>query len=282
MDIESARSILEQGDLAGAEAAYRELLEDPAQQCGAMYGLGFIYYKKQDLRPAEYWFNEQLKVDPRSQNSLYFLGEIAASRHNHDAAVVLFAKVLTLNPRHVGALRRLTQVAGAMRATSSTEATSQPLGFGDRGNPVQPVAALSPETRRASIPQSGIPVAPTVPPRPEYRPPVAPTAPPRPAARPPRPPFSSRSIIGVAQQVRLLAVPFNGHAAAQQSLAFRVAVMDRNGHPRGTIAVEMRSFRIQGNVENGDWVEIGKVGRSGKVTSFRNLSTGGQIRTRLW
>lgn len=259
MDIESARSILEQGDLAGAEAAYRELLKDPAQQSDAMYGLGFIYYKKQDLAPAEYWFNEQLKVDPRSQNSLYFLGEIAASRHNHDAAVGLFAKVLTLNPRHAGALRQLTQVAGAMGVTSSTEATSQLLGFEDRGNPV-----------------------PAAPPRAEYRPPVAPAAPPRAAARPPRPPFSSRSIIGVAQQVKLLAVPFNGRAAAKQSLTFRVAVMDRTGHPRGTIAVEMRSFGIQGNVENGDWVEIDKVSRSGKVTSFRNLSTGGQIRTRLW
>jgi tetratricopeptide (TPR) repeat protein len=268
MNIESARSILEQGDLAGAEAAYRELLEDPAQQSDAMYGLGFIYYKKRDLTPAEYWFNEQLKVDPRSQNSLYFLGEIAASRHNHDAAVGFFAKVLTLNPQHIGALRRLTQVAGAMGVTSSTEATSQPPGFGDRGNPIPPSAAISPETRRASIPQSGTP--------------VVPAAPPRPAARPPRAPSSSRSIIGIAGQVRLQAVPFNGQPAAKQSLTFRVAVRDRKGHPQGTIAVEMRSFRIQGNVENGDWVEIYKVSRSGKITSFRNLSTGGEIRTRLW
>lgn len=268
MDIASAQSILKQGDLAGAEAAYRELLEDPAQQSDAMYGLGFIYYKRQDLASAEYWFKEQLKVDPRCQNSLYFLGEIAASRRNYDAAVGLFSKVLTLNPRHAGALGRLTQAAGAMGASRSTDAAGRPPGFGDRGNPVQPVAALSPKTRRASIPQSGIP--------------VEPAAPPRPAARPPHAPSSSRSIIGIAGQVRLQVVPFNGHAAAQQSLSFRVAVMDRRGHPQGTIAVEMRSFRIQGNVENGDWVELYKVSRSGKVTSFRNLSTGGQIRTRLW
>jgi tetratricopeptide (TPR) repeat protein len=245
MDIQSARSILKQGDLTGAEAAYRELLKDPAQQSDAMYGLGFIYYKKRDLTSAEYWFNEQLKVDPRSQNSLYFLGEIAASRHNNSAAVSFFTKVLTLNPRHASALRRLTQVAGAME-----------------------VDVIAPEIRRASIPQSGLP--------------VAPAAPPRPAARPRYAPSSSRSTIGIAQQVRLQAVPFNGQPASKQSLTFRVAVMDRNGHPQGTIAVEMRSFRIQGNVENGDWVEIYKVSRSGKVTSFRNLSTGGQIRTRLW
>ena len=173
----------------------------------AMYGLGFIYYKRRDLTPAEYWFNEHLKVDPRSQNSLYFLGEIAASRHNHDAAVGLFAKVLALNPRHAGALTRLTQVGGAMGVTRSTEATSQSPAFGDRGNPVQPVAASSPETRRASIPQSVIPVAPAAPPRPESRPPVAPAAPPRPAARPPRAPSSSRSTIGVAEQIRLQVCP---------------------------------------------------------------------------
>jgi len=172
----------------------------------------------------------------------------------------LFARVLTLNPRHAGALRRLTQVAGETGFTSSTEAASHPLGFRDNGNPIQP----------------------TAPPRPEYRPPVAPTAPRRPVARPPRAPSSSRSIIGIAEQVRLQPVPFNGQPAAKQSLTFRVAVMDRNGHRQGIIAVEMRSFRIQGNVENGDWVELPKVSRSGKVTSFRNLSTGGHIRTRLW
>lgn len=265
MDTASAQIILKQGDLAGAEAAYRELLEDPAQQFDAMYGLGFVYYKRQDLTSADYWFNEQLKVDPRSQNSLYFLGEIAAIRHNYDAAVGLFSQVLTLNPRHAGALRRLTQVAGAMGASRSTEAAVRPPGFGDRGNPVEPVAAIPPKTRLAPIPQSGMP-----------------TAPPRPAAQPPRAPSSSRSIIGIAGQVRLQVVPFNGHAAAKQSLTFRVAVMDRRGHPQGTIAVEMRGFRIQGNVENGDWVELYKVSRGGKVTSFRNLSTGGEIRTRLW
>lgn len=82
--------------------------------------------------------------------------------------------------------------------------------------------------------------------------------------------------------MKLQAVPFNGTPGAKQALTFRVDVADSNGNYVRSVGVKMRSFSIRGTVENGDWVEIGKISGVGKVKSFHNLTTGQRVKARLF
>jgi TIR domain len=103
-----------------------------------------------------------------------------------------------------------------------------------------------------------------------------------PLGQPPRPPSSRSAVVGRARLVRLQAVPFNGTAGAKQSLTFRLDVADGSGNVVRTVGIEMRSFHIRGNVENDDWVEIDGIPKNGRVRSLRNLSTGQEVRARLF
>jgi len=96
---------------------------------------------------------------------------------------------------------------------------------------------------------------------------------------PPRPPSSSRSVVGIARQVRRQSVPYRGNPGAWQLLTFRVDVVDARGNLLPPHAVELRGNEVLGNVEEGDWVEIDeRPDRHGRVKSFVNLTTGARVR----
>jgi hypothetical protein len=44
----------------------------------------------------------------------------------------------------------------------------------------------------------------------------------------------------------------------------------------------MKSFHINGTVENGDWVEVEKISKNGRVKSLSNLSTGQRVSARMF
>ena len=62
-------------------------------------------------------------------------------------------------------------------------------------------------------------------------------------------------------------------------MTFRLDVADSNGNLVRTVGVKMRSFHVRGIVENGDWLEVDKISRTGKVKSLSNLSTGQCVKT---
>lgn len=241
MDAARAKRLLEQGDLVGAEAAYRQLEADPSQRAEARYGLGLVQYQRRDLDAADQCFRASLQINPHGENALYYRGEIAAMRGKRKEAVRFYAQVLAQNPNHAGALARL-------------------------GNPdaMAPPASPAPMRQSQSTPGPGAAQQSST------------------SAHPPHAPSSSHSTVGIAQRVKLQVVPFNGQAAAKQLLTFRVAVMRRDGRQRETVGIEMRSFHIRGQVDDGDWVEIEHIGRGGRVKSFRNLTTGSHVRSRMW
>jgi hypothetical protein len=82
--------------------------------------------------------------------------------------------------------------------------------------------------------------------------------------------------------VKLQAVAFNGTPGAKQSLTFRLDMADDDGNLVRSVGVEMRSFHVRGTVENGDWLEIDKMSRTGKVKSLSNLSTGQRVKARAF
>ncbi|MBO3748802.1 tetratricopeptide repeat protein [Streptosporangiaceae bacterium NEAU-GS5] len=243
VDIGKARRMLKEGNLEQAKVAYSALLDDPSNRAEAYYGLGVVHFKGRDLETASQWFTKSIEANYRSDNSLYYLGEIAAARGDRDAAVVLFARALVLNPRHVGGLKRLAQFAPAVAGTNA-RAGHAPL----------------PQSRNSPTP----------------------TARSSSSLRPPHPPSSPNAIIGIAENVRRQAVPWNGQAASKESLVLRIAVIDNSGHPKRTIGVEIRGFRVTGNVDNGDWVEVEKMDGRGRVKALRNLTNGMRIASRLW
>ncbi|WP_239311015.1 M48 family metallopeptidase [Frankia sp. Cj3] len=102
--------------------------------------------------------------------------------------------------------------------------------------------------------------------------------------KPPRIPLYRDTVIGIADQVRLAAVPFRGKAAGSQSLTFRVRVHDRSGNVGPVRAIELRGNEIRGAVENGDWVELidPPRGGAGRVKRVFNLTTNEEVRSKMF
>jgi tetratricopeptide (TPR) repeat protein len=256
MDIDAARSLLERGLVGDAEDAYHELSGDPAQQAQSFYGLGLVSLKKRDPEAAHRWFTKSVEANPQEPNARFYLGELAASRGDTEEATRLFAEVLALNPRHVGALKRIASVNVSGEPASSREReSSAPLAAPKSPQSVPRPAAAASEQSNSAIAVVG---------------------------RPPRPPSSASAMVGRVTLVKLQAVPFNGTPAAKQSLTFRLDVADGDGNLIRTIGIEMKSFHINGTVENGDWVEVEKISRNGRVKSLSNLSTGQRVSARMF
>ena len=255
MDLDDARKLIDLGRTAEAERLYLKLSAEPSLRAKAFYGLGFIAWRNQDFDAAQSWFTKCLKEDQNDLNARYFLGDIAARRGDVERAIRRYAEVLAHDPGHVGALIGIKNVntSPVQQAVRSTSAAAQ----------------MPP--RQAPAP-------------PPNRQPPAPAPQPSPPAetlgRAPQP-SSRRSIVGRARLVKLQAVAFNGTPAAKQSLTFRLDVPDEEGNLARSMGVEMRGFRISGGVENGDWVEIKEMSRSGTVRSLENLTTKQHVKSGL-
>jgi tetratricopeptide (TPR) repeat protein len=230
-DLTYARQLLESGELSQAEAQYHQLLDDPATRSEALYGIGLVSFRRRDYDAAEGWFNQSLKGRPNGESPRYYLGEIASVRGDRNRAIQLYATILVSNPAHLAALSRI-----ASFATSA-----------ERANLVRPPGDKHPAHRSTNDLRAAGPA-----PQPSASP-VA-SAPARAALRPPRPPYSKRSTVGIAEHVKLQVIPFNGQAASRQLLTLRVRIIDPTSRSERSVGIEMRGFKIRGNVENGDWL----------------------------
>ena len=55
--LDRAERALQEGDFAGAEAGFRQVLERWPDQADALYGLGFVYNASGDVSRARDYFN---------------------------------------------------------------------------------------------------------------------------------------------------------------------------------------------------------------------------------
>jgi tetratricopeptide (TPR) repeat protein len=261
---EAARVLLEQGRISEAEAMYLELSADPSLRAECFYSLGFISWRKQDLGAAKTWFVRCLH-EGQNLNARYYLGEIALRDHETDRAIRRFAEVLMLNPQHAGARSSLGRIiAPTVQPEPGKIASSSPRPPLDRPAPVTRLGPVESVRKRPEAPHDPDPAS------------VASVG------QPPRPPASTHSTVGRVRLVKLQAVAFNGQPAGKQSLSFRLDIPDQFGSLARSLQLEMRGFRISGGVENGDWIEVDEISRSGDVKVFQNISTGQRVKTRLF
>jgi tetratricopeptide (TPR) repeat protein len=96
-----AAALFKKGDLDGAEAEYKGVLEDVLRVQGeyakdkvvsvrALSGLGELAFRKGDLEAGRKYFTEVLAVSPEDEKAAYNVGEILFSNQNIDEAIHFF------------------------------------------------------------------------------------------------------------------------------------------------------------------------------------------------
>ena len=99
---------LEKGDLAGAEAEFRAVLDaaggtagqlpkDKASAARALTGLGEVALKKDDLETAVRSFSDALALSPDDEAAAYNVGEILFSNQRLDEAIGYFEMAIRIN-----------------------------------------------------------------------------------------------------------------------------------------------------------------------------------------
>ncbi len=86
------------GDLAGAEQAYRRAIGIDDTNASAHYNLGLLLQKQGERRAALKEFQRTLELEPRHAWAQYQLGTIYAAQGRESAARKAYAKALALDP----------------------------------------------------------------------------------------------------------------------------------------------------------------------------------------
>jgi tetratricopeptide (TPR) repeat protein len=100
---------LKQGDLDGAEAEFKTVLErsggasgdlvkDKGSAVRALTGLGEVALKRDDLESAGRLFSEALALSPEDEAAAYNVGEIFFSNQKLDEAMIYFTKATEIKP----------------------------------------------------------------------------------------------------------------------------------------------------------------------------------------
>jgi hypothetical protein len=102
-------------------------------------------------------------------------------------------------------------------------------------------------------------------------------------SRPPQAPAThaaaGSTIVGEARGVRERHEP-HGSSRDEIVWTFRVERHDQLGNRLPPVSVEMRGYRFDGALQDGDWVELDGQAQDGtlRARSLRNLTTGSQVR----
>lgn len=242
----------------------------------AWFYLGVAYFKLEQLDVALRHFEKVLSMRGKDSSAWFYIGLIAEKQGRTEFAVVSMRNALAINASMSRAQTKLQNLEQAIQAR-------EPLSWASHLRPqgaFTPTANASRDPDRHNDPygspgtsfnghdnHSG-----------GYDSKLATGA----IGLPPRGPSTRHGVVGRARSVKTGNAPFNGQLGAQQMLSFRVDVPDSKGNLDRSIQVEMRGFRISGALENGDWVELDQISRSGSVKAFENLTTNQQVRTRLF
>ncbi|HWA44898.1 MAG TPA: tetratricopeptide repeat protein [Hypericibacter adhaerens] len=113
--IEAALALHRAGDLAGAEAAYRALLEREPGHAGALGGLGVLLFQAGRLEAALAPLERAVAKAPQDAQLRINLGAVFASLQRHEEAIASFRQGLTNDPRHADGWRNLAKALLARR-----------------------------------------------------------------------------------------------------------------------------------------------------------------------
>lgn len=110
--VEDGVRLHRRGDLRGAIAIYREILERSPRQPAALHFLGLAMLQTGAAGSAEHFLERAVDANPANINAL---ADLAAAKYRLGkaaAAIALFKRVLEANPRHVDVLRNLATAFG--------------------------------------------------------------------------------------------------------------------------------------------------------------------------
>jgi tetratricopeptide (TPR) repeat protein len=96
--LDRAERALQEGDFAGAEAGFRQVLERWPDQADALYGLGFVYNASGDVSRARDYFNRCVRVAPQDARGHRGLGLVAIAEGNPLQAEEHLTEALRLSP----------------------------------------------------------------------------------------------------------------------------------------------------------------------------------------
>jgi len=123
--------LLEQGDLSGAEAAYRQALDLDAALLDAQNNLGLVLRRQGRLAEAESHYRQILTQHPDHPLTLNNLGQLLAAKGELEAAVDCFQRAAAREPRFSEAWKNLGQaLVQLQRPEEALEAYQQAVAAG--------------------------------------------------------------------------------------------------------------------------------------------------------
>jgi predicted O-linked N-acetylglucosamine transferase (SPINDLY family) len=93
------------GDVAKAEALYKDVIRSQPKNADAIYLLGVLYAQQGRFEPAAASFGKAARVKPDFVDAHYNCGVMLNALGRHVEALTNYGKVLTLKPDHSGALQ---------------------------------------------------------------------------------------------------------------------------------------------------------------------------------
>lgn len=115
---QDALQLHQQGELAGAEKIYRELLRDTPETPDVLHALGVLYQQKGKNADAVRCFEEVLQRDPDAADTHFNLGAVLHQQGKLDAAVQSYRRAIALEPESTDSPYNL---AGALLALGRFE-----------------------------------------------------------------------------------------------------------------------------------------------------------------
>lgn len=101
---DAALRLHQQGQLAQAEAAYRQVIERAPDFFDAPYWLGALHLGRGDASGAIPWLAQALRLRPESADAHVYLGHALNQQRRFDEALSHFDRALALDPRRAVAL----------------------------------------------------------------------------------------------------------------------------------------------------------------------------------
>lgn len=97
--LERAADDLAEGDLVGAEARYRAVLDRSPDQADALFGLGWVYHLNGDEDRAQDYFLRLRRVAPNDPRGARGLGSVALAQGRLSEAEALLGQALEASPQ---------------------------------------------------------------------------------------------------------------------------------------------------------------------------------------
>jgi len=105
--LQTARALLQAGNLQEAEKAYKQIIIAFPGQAAAHNDLGALYHSQGKLQEALLHYKKAIAADGNYPQALTNYGLVLKDQGNLEEAISFFQRALALNPRDVGALTNL-------------------------------------------------------------------------------------------------------------------------------------------------------------------------------